>query len=1022
MAATPSNRLRLTPSNSPFLPPRLAGRSPLRARAFPETPPRFSLKRVVGTTCASPTGFDTVGSSFAYTAGGAAVVVDAGSDECQQRFFRARPTAVPVYSTPSLPYSPSAPSTPKANDSRNRSSLRESSYGPSDWSSDSPSSKTWTSRERIKAATCLALDRGGRFLAVGETGYAPRVLIFGLDEESSTTPLVSISEHTYGVRAVAWSPDSKYLASLGSANDGFLYVWRIDPRTGSARLFQQNRCTAFVQGMVWIGSSIVTFGVRHIKIWRVEEPRSVSPSKRLNADTNSPAQAQKALPGRNVLLGNMIEATFSCAAVLDSNRAIICTEAGDVCLFDDTGKQMKLSKVVETSSVITCSAIKDGALYLGGRDSDFAVIDIAAFEAGNEDCVRASQTASAGLMALGFVSNGLVTLDAKHSIEIRKPVDESAHFDLSLPAMPISGHGESILGVESLSKPEELDAAFCTWSASGTVILWDIDGKMKSSFEVPLEQAYYESDMDAVNQLTIVKASGRGGHFITGDKLGVLRVIDALSKECVAVLKVHSSDCQSITTFETDSKFIIASCGRDRTTQLVQRTPDGTFEHFQTLEFAAKVVEVLMPSAERVITCSLDRTLQFHEIISKEDDPNVLAAITLKSVPLKASPTSMAVAPDGKSVFVSLLDRSVCTFDLETGRALSSFKCTDECGIDSVVLDSLIARLGNDKEPAFLLGVSNTDKSVRIYDCQVGVFMDREWGHTEAISGVTLTHGEGDARKIVSVGSDGTIMIWDIDLQQRSLAGDRDPSPEKEASTARRTPLRRVLSKAELAEFQRPVSSLGLPGRRSPPRTLPKRRSIYNLASSSSIHTTPTAQLQSSPSIGGIGDETPSRRPSNDNRCSNSPPVSPKGRLARRPSNQTLGETLRKSSSGSLRGYGSLNMATEQVCRTLRSYRKKLVSTDPISQELLAELDQELRFTAVALGDRVTRSKAMTDTMLNGLLDQYSERLLSMMDEKIKQNYPSPTETGPETSPETSPETPQLRPKSSGSGSSSEPY
>lgn len=1011
MASTPSNRLRLTPSNSPFLPARLSGRTPLRSRgAASDIPSRFSLKRVVGTTCASPTGFDTVGSSFAYTAGGAAVVVDAGSDECQQRFFRARPTAVPVYSTSSSPYSPSTPSTPKANDSRNRSSLRESSHGAIDWSSESPSGKTWTSRERIKAATCVSLSREGRFLAVGETGYSPRVLIFGLDEESSTTPLVSISEHTYGVRAVAWSPDSRYLASLGSANDGFLYVWRIDPRTGAARLFQQNRCTAFVQGMVWVGSNLVTFGVRHIKIWRIEEPRPTSPTKRLNAETSSSAQVQKTLPGRNVLLGNMIEATFSCAAVLGSSKAIICTESGDVCLFDDTSKQMKLTKVVETGSTITCASVKDGSLYLGGRDGDFTVLDVASFENSSEDCIRANHVASAGLMALGFVNDGLVTLDSKHSIEIRRKTEGTDAFTLDLPTVPIAGHGESILGVESLPNPKEAGAAFCTWSGSGNMILWDVDGTMRSSFQVPLEQAYYESELDAVNQLTVVKISPRGAYFITGDKLGMLRVIDASTKECITAMKVHSSDCQSIASFETDSKFIIASCGRDRTTQLVQRTPEGLFEHFQTLEFAAKVVEVLLPSDEKVITCSLDRTLQFHEIVSREDDPNVLAAITAKSVALKASPTSMAVAPDGKSVFVSLLDRSVCSFDLETGKASTSFKCTDDCGVDSVVLDSLIARVGNDKEPSFLLGVSNTDKSIRVYDSQVGVFMDREWGHTEAVNGVALTQGEDDSRRVVSVGSDGTIMIWEMDLQQRTYGlGDRDPSPEKEVSAIKRTPLRRVLSKAELAEFQRPVSSMGSVGRRSPPRTLTKRRSIYNMASSSTA-STPSTNLQTSPSIS-LAQDTPSRRPSSDSRCATSPPTSPKGRLTRRTSNQTLGESIPKSTSGNLRGYSTLNMATEQACRTLRSYRKKLVSTEPISQELLAELDQELRYTAVALGDRATRSQVMTDTMLNGLLDQYSERLLSMMDEKIKQNYPSATDNGQE-------EVTSPRPKSSASGSS----
>ncbi len=74
-------------------------------------------------------------------------------------------------------------------------------------------------------------------------------------------------------------------------------------------------------------------------------------------------------------------------------------------------------------------------------------------------------------------------------------------------------------------------------------------------------------------------------------------------------------------------------------------------------------------------------------------------------------------------------------------------------------------------------------------------------------------------------------------------------------------------------------------------------------------------------------------------------------------------------------------MATEQTCRQLRAYRKKLASTDPIAQHVLAELDQELRLTAAALGDRAIRSKAMSEE-LNGLLDEKLERLVSLLDGK----------------------------------------
>jgi len=77
-------------------------------------------------------------------------------------------------------------------------------------------------------------------------------------------------------------------------------------------------------------------------------------------------------------------------------------------------------------------------------------------------------------------------------------------------------------------------------------------------------------------------------------------------------------------------------------------------------------------------------------------------------------------------------------------------------------------------------------------------------------------------------------------------------------------------------------------------------------------------------------------------------------------------------------------MATEQACRTLRAYRKKLLSTESVKEEALKELDQELRLTAVALGEKSLKTKAITETVLTGLLDQYSERLVSMFDEKLR--------------------------------------
>jgi WD40 repeat protein len=871
---------------------------------------------------------------------------------------------------------------------------------------------------------------------VGETGYAPRVLVFNLQDASSDTPLVSISEHTFGVNAVAWSPDTKYLASLGAANDGFLYLWRVDPRTGALKLFQQNKCTSFVKGMVWMGSNLLTLGVRHVKVWRVDDGPEISGARQKTANDGpvpaAPVQAQKPLPGRNILLGSMLDATFSCALPISDDRAVLCTETGSVCLLDDTNKQMKLTKALDLGFSVTCISRRGDNVYIGGKEDHFAIISLDAIFTGKPEIpIHTSQTA-AGLIAMGFLAENLVTVDSKRSIGIWSADQMPSCAREGDSHIPIPGLGEPIVGIQRLSASNKYGASFFTWSGPGKVTLWDMDGMIKSSFDIPIEQIEAGTEAEPVNQVVTARASNDASLFAAGDKLGVLRIVEVSSGECLLESKVHASNCQDITVHEGKSRFVVASCGRDRTVQLFHRPSTGVFEHFQTLEFSAKVVQVLIPTEDKVLTCSLDRTLQIHDLVSKEGQPDVVAAVPSRHISLRASPSSMTVTPDIKTIFVSLLDRSVCQFDFASGRLSTSFKCNDEAGLDSVVLESLTyGELGPD-DLTFLLGISNTDKSVRIYDTQSGCFMDREWGHTEAINGVIFIDNEEAGRKVVSAGEDGTIMIWALDFQG-SLGGSRsrDPSPEKAPpqSTSTRPPLRRVLSKAELAEFQRP-SPTTTTGRRSPRAS--RLTSKFHLPFSSLRTPTADKQQTSPTSPSAAMNDTPNRRDSSGGSDDSPPPSSPKARskLYRRPSLPALGSTpsssikARKASNsnhprgsgsggGGAYGFGSLSMATEQTCRQLRAYRKKLSSTESINSDVLAQLDAELRLTAAALGERAIRSRTnaaaasnrchkdrdqdggggsggggnaqeLSESLLSGLLDQYSERLVSMLDEKLR--------------------------------------
>ncbi|KKY34583.1 putative wd repeat-containing protein [Diaporthe ampelina] len=370
-----------------------------------------------------------------------------------------------------------------------------------------------------------------------------------------------------------------------------------------------------------------------------------------------------------------------------------------------------------------------------GKDGQFVTLDVKTLntEAALTSAPKLAKGESglSGFAVMGVVQDQLVTIDSERSIEIWGADQLPNKSTQQSTPIRLAGQSDPVLGVQPLTMFDEMDLAFFTWSKSGKVLLWDLDGIVKHSFDIPVNDCHLGNEVDPQNQLCVV-----------------------------------------------------------------------------------------------------------YELVTKQGEADSLAAIYSRSISLKASPVSMVLDSDCRSIFVSSLDRSICRFDIESGRQTNTFKCTDENGTENAVVDSLHFGPSKRNEIPTIIGISNTDKSVRVYDSQSGAFMDREWGHTESINGVTL-----------------------VDTRKKS-------------------------------------SAVSL-------------RSSY--------------------------------------------------------------------------GVGSLQTATEQTCRQLRTYRNKLSSAEPISSEAIAELETELRHTTAALSDRVTRdSQAVSESVLSGLLDQYSERLVSMLDERLR--------------------------------------
>ncbi|KAF3482810.1 WD repeat protein [Arthroderma uncinatum] len=585
----------------------------------------------------------------------------------------------------------------------------------------------------------------------------------------------------------------------------------------------------------------------------------------------------------------------------------------------------------------------------------------------NIDAQACSMPKKAAIVSMGIIDTHMITVDSTRTLRIC-PLDPLSKDNIETVAdVSVSAHRDSVLGISTVETPNTRSAEFFTWSCGGTVRFWNVKGTCCDTYKVDLEQL--SDDDDDANELKVLRATGGIKMFVSGDRYGVIRMV-----------QLFKSSDYSIDVIQTMDEHVGA------VGQLIF-TKDG----------------------KRLLSSSADRTIIIRERMTRDDDGvSTVAFILSKVITLKASPVSMICPPgDPDTLILSTIDRLIQRYHIPSSRQVHSFRVVDPESGDTAVMSSLtIERDYPEYGPRLLIGVSTTDKSIRVYDSEKDTLLTREFGHTEGVSDVVLLENNEPnpsgviKRTLISTGLDGVIMVWNLSTQQQYLQESphlvvhpEEETPTKEL-TAVKPPLRRILSKTELAGFQKSdnVMTTPTPVRDSPPR-IRKKTSRYTLGGGfkngvngiSAISTPPLPPPRRSPTT-----------PHSDRNQANRSPSPPSPRhLSRTVSNKTSSSSLR--TSGSLRRpsmleirtrtssksnwnsptngnspseFGSLNMSTEQVCRTLRAYRKKLnVSPDKFNLQGASELERELDLTARSLGDKMKKSQmngAKNDPNSNG--------------------------------------------------------
>ena len=375
-----------------------------------------------------------------------------------------------------------------------------------------------------------------------QTGYNPRVMLFSTASDApSDVPLSVLSDHSFGVSSVAFSPDSRWLCTLGNGYDGFVLIYSINLKTGMARLHSSNKCSNVIC-VIWMGSSVVSIGIRHVKVWRLERATPVSPSKtRLELENSLAGPLGSLNPrtfsGRNCLLGELIDATFTAAIAVSDSKAILCTAQGDICLLDDADCTQRLERVARAEFKIHCVTFDsdEDLVWIAGEGGVTSPMNL-------DDLTKSSQSSAPAAalpilqskkapnmekrpitMALGLVRGRIISVDANRIMELRTAEALSSTLALSTVLKKLPAHESAVLGVRSLLPKSEADSPdFFTFSAKGTVLFWLFDGTCVDSVEIPLDQTSRPEGGDT-NEVKTVVPYNPDSCLVSGDRLGVLR-------------------------------------------------------------------------------------------------------------------------------------------------------------------------------------------------------------------------------------------------------------------------------------------------------------------------------------------------------------------------------------------------------------------------------------------------------------------------------------------------------------------
>ena len=132
--------------------------------------------------------------------------------------------------------------------------------------------------ESFSELNAVTVSSDGQYIAAGTIEPKPDILIWSLrrpgtsSEEAEFKPFKQFKAHRHGLKSLTFSPDSRWLLSIGHEDDKGIFLF--DAQSYFAK-FSQNKSSRVVLGSQFQKAQefFVTFGHQHLKVWRFDDDR-----------------------------------------------------------------------------------------------------------------------------------------------------------------------------------------------------------------------------------------------------------------------------------------------------------------------------------------------------------------------------------------------------------------------------------------------------------------------------------------------------------------------------------------------------------------------------------------------------------------------------------------------------------------------------------------------------------------------------------------------------------------------------